>query len=92
MSILLVAAFKAFFKFYFILELIYTVVLASSVWPCIHIPMHVHAQLSLWVPTDCRPPGSSVHEIFQARILEWVAISSSRTDTYICSFSNSFPV
>ena len=24
------------------------------------------------------PPGSSVHEIFQARILEWVAISSSR--------------
>ena len=29
-------------------------------------------------PTDCIPPGSSVHEIFQARILEWVAISSSR--------------
>ena len=27
---------------------------------------------------DCSPPGSSVHEIFQARILEWVAISSSR--------------
>jgi len=24
---------------------------------------------------DCSPPGSSVHEIFQARILEWVAIS-----------------
>ena len=24
------------------------------------------------------PPGSSVHEIFQARILEWVAISYSR--------------
>ena len=23
---------------------------------------------------DCSPPGSSVHEIFQARILEWVAI------------------
>ena len=29
-------------------------------------------------PMDCRPPGSSVHGIFQARILEWVAISSSR--------------
>ena len=28
--------------------------------------------------TDCSPPGSSVHGIFQARILEWVAISSSR--------------
>ena len=29
-------------------------------------------------PTDCSPLGSSVHEIFQARILEWVAISFSR--------------
>ena len=27
---------------------------------------------------DCFPPGSSVHGILQARILEWVAISSSR--------------
>ena len=27
---------------------------------------------------DCRPPGSSVHGILQARILEWVAISFSR--------------
>ena len=29
-------------------------------------------------PTDCSLPGSSVHGIFLARILEWVAISSSR--------------
>ena len=29
-------------------------------------------------PMDCSPPGASVHGIFQARILEWVAISSSR--------------
>ena len=29
-------------------------------------------------PTDCSPPGSSVRGIFQARILEWVAISFSR--------------
>ena len=29
-------------------------------------------------PMDCSPPGSSVLEIFQARILEWVAISFSR--------------
>ena len=28
-------------------------------------------------PMDCSPPGSSVHEIFQGRILEWVAISIS---------------
>ena len=27
---------------------------------------------------DCSPPGSSVHWILQARMLEWVAISSSR--------------
>ena len=34
--------------------------------------------LNLCDPMDCRLPGSPVHEIFQARILEWVAISSSR--------------
>ena len=27
---------------------------------------------------DCSPPGSSVHGILQARILDWVAISFSR--------------
>ena len=32
----------------------------------------------LWDPTDCSPPGSSVHGILQARILEWVATPSSR--------------
>ena len=29
-------------------------------------------------PMDCSPPGPSVHGILQARILEWVAISSSK--------------
>ena len=29
-------------------------------------------------PMDCSSPGSSVHGIFQTRILEWVAIPSSR--------------
>ena len=29
-------------------------------------------------PMDCSPPGSSVLGIFQARILEWIAISFSR--------------
>ena len=29
-------------------------------------------------PMDCCPPGSSVHGILQARILEWVAIPFSR--------------
>ena len=34
--------------------------------------------LILWDPLDCCLPGSSVHGILQARILEWVAIYSSR--------------
>ena len=43
---------------------------------------YFHKMLScptLCDPMDCSPPGSwSVQEIFQARILEWVAISFSR--------------
>ena len=34
--------------------------------------------LTLCDPMDCSRPGSSVHRIFQARILEWVAIPSCR--------------
>ena len=34
--------------------------------------------LTLCDPMDGSPPGSSVHGILQARILEWVAIPSSR--------------
>ena len=33
---------------------------------------------TLWNPMDCSLPSSSIHGIFQARILEWVAISFSR--------------
>ena len=29
---------------------------------------------TLYIPMDCSPPGSSIHGIFQARVLEWVAI------------------
>ena len=29
-------------------------------------------------PIDCSPPGFSVHGIFQARTLEWIAISFSK--------------
>ena len=34
-------------------------------------------------PVDCSPPGSSIHGILQARILEWVAISFSRGSSRI---------
>ena len=33
---------------------------------------------TLWDSMDCRPPGSSAHGIFKARILKWIAICSSR--------------
>ena len=47
--------------------------------------------LTLGDPMDCCPLGSSVHGIFQARILERVAISSSRgssppRDEYMCQW------
>ena len=35
-------------------------------------------RLTLRSPLDCSIPGSSVHGILQARILEWVAMPSSR--------------
>ena len=43
----------------------------------------MHAQslqlyLTLFHPVDCSLPGSSVHGILQARILEWVTLPSSR--------------
>ena len=37
---------------------------------------------TLWDPMDLRPPGSSVHGILQARILEWVAIPFSRGSSW----------
>ena len=45
--------------------------------------MCVHAKSlqscpTLCDPMDCSPPGSSVHGILQARILEWVTMHSSR--------------
>ena len=33
-------------------------------------------------PMDCRPPGSSIHGILQARILKWVAMPSSRGSSW----------
>ena len=47
---------------------------------CVCVRARASAQLYLTLcnPRDCSLPGSSVHGIFQARILEWVAISYSR--------------
>ena len=46
-----------------------------------HMCMHAKSLqlcLNLCNPMNCNPPGSSVHGISQARILEWFAISFSR--------------
>ena len=39
--------------------------------------LYAQSCLTLGDPIDCSPPGSSVHGIFQARILKWVEISFS---------------
>ena len=39
-------------------------------------------------PMDWSPPGSSVHVIFQARILEWVAMPSSRRSSWFRNWTH----
>ena len=51
-------------------------------WAAKHIAC-MHAKLlqlyiTLCDPVDCSPPGSSVHEILQERILVWVIMPSSK--------------
>ena len=48
--------------------------------PEINLCLLSHVQFSV-TPMDCSPPGSSVHGISQARILEQIAISSSRASS-----------
>ena len=46
--------------------------------------------LTLWDPMDCNLPGSSVHGILQARILEWVAIPFFRDQTQVSCIAGRF--
>ena len=46
--------------------------------PSLCVCLVTQSFLTLCDPVDCSPPVSSVHEILQARILEWVAMPSSR--------------
>ena len=80
---------------YFYAKFFYLPLIAFSIWPLI---CPICSCLGFYVTTecvpscsvlsdslismDCNPPGSSVHGIFQARILEWVAISSSRGSSW----------
>ena len=45
---------------------------------CVHVCLVALSRLILCDPMDCSPPGSSICGIFHLRVLEWVAISSSR--------------
>ena len=55
---------------------------------CCHFPLQcmkvksesevAQSCLTLSYPMDCSPPGTSVHGIFQARVLKWVAIAFSQ--------------
>ena len=49
-----------------------------SVWNMCACVLITQLWLTLCNPMDGGPPGSSVHEVFQARILEWAAMPSSR--------------
>ena len=50
----------------------------SRQWVCACVCSVTQSCPILCNPVDCSPPGSSVHGIFQARVLEWGAISFSR--------------
>ena len=51
----------------------------STTWEALNHPMLC---LTLCDPIDCNLPGSSVHEILQAKILEWVAKPSSQGSSW----------
>ena len=44
--------------------------------------VHTQSYLTFCKPVDCSPLGSTVHGIFQARILEWIATSCSRGSSW----------
>ena len=78
---------------YFLLKFIFNCVLTQyklitwriefriNIFELLHVCVYMLVAQScpaLRNPMECSPPGSSVHEILQARILEWVAILFSR--------------
>ena len=64
-------------------RMVYLQLFAQGLWCMSSAQLCVCAQslqscLTLCYLIDCSPPGSSVYRILQARILEWVAMPSSR--------------
>ena len=66
----------------------YHVMLLDTNMLLCHVCMHTQSQLCLILcdPADCILPGSSVHGVFQIRILERLAISDSICHVYAESF------
>ena len=55
-------------------------ILREEISVCVYVCVLVYVRFShVWLCDimDCIPPGTSVHGILQAKILEWVAMSSS---------------
>ena len=48
-----------------------------------HVCMCAQSHLTLWDTLDHSPPGSSIHGVFQARMLERVAVFSSRASSWL---------
>ena len=53
-----------------------------QMYMCMCVCARTQSCLTPCDPMDCSPPGSSTHGIFQTRILEWAAISSSRGSSW----------
>ena len=75
------------FPFYWVGQLVCSGLSVNMLWKNtnknltnnpLHACMHAQSYPTLCDPMDCSRPGSSAHGIFQARILEWVTISSSK--------------
>ena len=65
---------------FYIFEVLFSLTLVSMICHEKFIVCVLVTQLcpTLCDPLDCSPPGSSIHGIFWARMLEWVAIAFSR--------------
>ena len=57
-------------------------ILSVSLFLNLHAHLAIQSCPTLCDPVDCNLPDSSVHGIIQARILEWVALSSSRGSSW----------
>ena len=57
-------------------------ILRKCLSTCVFVSAQFLSRVQLCYAMDCSPPGSSVHGISQARILEWVTIPSTRGSSW----------